>query len=178
MQVEHVPRVSLTSWWATKQERYLTVSHRLLGKVIIDNKGRTTCITEVLPYSYSCKRSIYLHRSRIRSISRYDSSISKSSCIFQSFSDSSHSRSLLTNGYIDTIYRVTCIIKFFLIENGIDTYRCFPCLTVTNHKLTLTTTDRNHGINSLNSCLQRLIHWLAIDYPWSLTLERHFVKFA
>ena len=178
VQVEHVPRVGFTSRRATKQEGYLTVSHRLLGKVIIDNKCWATCITEVFPYGYPCKRSIYLHWCWVRSIGRYDSSIGKCSCIFQGFSDPCYSRGFLTNGYIDTIHWITCIVELFLVEDGIDTYGSFTCLSVPDYKLTLTAPNRNHSINSLNPCLQRFIYGLAIDYPWRLTLERHFVKFA
>jgi hypothetical protein len=39
VQVEDITRVSLTTWWTTKQERHLAVSDGLLGKIVINNES-------------------------------------------------------------------------------------------------------------------------------------------
>ena len=47
VQVKHVPRVCLTSWWAAKQKGYLPVGNRLFGEVIIDDQGVAAVVAEV-----------------------------------------------------------------------------------------------------------------------------------
>ena len=85
----------------------------------------------------------------------------------------SYSRSFLADGYIDTIYRLACLIETLLVDDGIHCDGSLTGLTVTDDQLTLSTTDRNHGIHSLQTCLQRLLHWLTIDHTRSLTIQRH-----
>src|SRR5690606_12959651 len=84
----------------------------------------------------------------------------------------------LPNRYIYTIYRLTCIVKFFLVQNGIDTNGRFTCLTVTNNKLTLATAHRNHCINRLNTSLKWLSYRLTVNYTRSFTLQWHFISFT
>jgi hypothetical protein len=42
---------------------------------------------------------------------------------------------------IYTIHRFPCIVKFFLVDDGIDTDRGLTGLAVTDHQLTLSTAD-------------------------------------
>ena len=48
MQIEDVTRIRFTSRWTAENQRYLTISYRLLGKVIIHNQRMTAGITEIL----------------------------------------------------------------------------------------------------------------------------------
>src|SRR6478672_1561366 len=102
MQVEYVTWVCFTSRWATKQQRYLTVSYRLLRQIIIDNQRRATGITIELTYCSTRERSIELKWSRVSSRSSYDSSVCHSTIIFQCFHNTGDSRCFLTDSNIYT----------------------------------------------------------------------------
>jgi hypothetical protein len=48
-----------------------------------------------------------------------------------------------------------------LVQDRVDCNSGLTGLAVTNDELTLSTTDRGHGVNGLDTSLQRLVHWLA-----------------
>ena len=66
--------------------------------------------------------------------------------------------SLLANRNINTFNACT-----FLVNDGINRYRCFTRLPVTDNQLTLITTDRYHGINRFQTNLYRLVNRLTCD---------------
>src|SRR6185437_8646688 len=86
--------------------------------------------------------------------------------------------SLLPDGDIDTIYRLTGFEEFFLIDDGVDSDRRFTRLTVADDQLTLTTANGDHGVDSLDARLQRLFYRLTKDYAGGLTLQRHLIFLA
>ena len=88
----------------------------------------------------------------------------------------SNGRGFLTDSYINTIYRLTSLIETLLIDNGVYCYGSLTRLTVTDDKLTLTTTNRNHGVDSLQTCLQRFLYWLSINHTRSLAVQRHLER--
>src|SRR5690606_15142114 len=85
---------------------------------------------------------------------------------------------LLSYRYINTEYRSTGFVKFFLVNDGIDTNRCLSSLAVTNDQLTLSTTYRDHGID----CFDTGLKWFSYRFPenntWRLTLDGHFKGFT
>ena len=81
--------------------------------------------------------------------------------------------SLLTYGYIDTVYGLAGIVEALLVDDGVDGNGCLSSLAVADDKLTLASADRNHGVDGLQSGLQRLLYRLAVDYSWGLAVERH-----
>ena len=52
----------------------------------------------------------------------------------------------------------------FLVDDGINGHGRFTGLAVTNDQLTLTTANRHHRVNRLDTGLQRLVHRLASDH--------------
>lgn len=46
VEVENITGVSLTSWWTTEKKGHLTVSDGLLGKIVIDDDGVLSIISE------------------------------------------------------------------------------------------------------------------------------------
>src|SRR5690606_4323135 len=177
VQIEYVTRISLTARRTFQQQGNLTVCYRLLGQVIVYDQGRTACITEKLTNSRTGHRRIELKRSRVCCRSRYDNCVSHGSTLFQCAHNICYGRVLLTYRDIYTEYRLTGIIKFLLVDDRIDTNRSLTRLTVADDQLTLTTADRNHRIDSLDTCLQRLSDGLTKDYPRSFAFDRHFVSF-
>ena len=92
--------------------------------------------------------------------------------------EGSHCRSLLSYGNINTVYRFACIIETLLINDSINCNGGLSGLTVTDDKLTLTTTNRNHGVNSLQTCLERLLYRLTVDNSGGFTVERHLKRLS
>src|SRR5690606_4810723 len=142
--------------------------------VIITYQFRTTCITLVLTHSNLRHWLVELHWCRIRSCCRYNHGIRHCTFFLQSTNDVRNCRVLLTYRYIYTEYWLTSFVKFFLIQNGVDTNSSLTCLTVTNHKLTLSTSDWNHGIDRFKTSLQWFSYWLTVDNSRSFTLDWHF----
>ena len=135
-------------------------------------------ITEILSDSRSGKRSIILKGCRISCRSRNHDRIIQRSFLLQSVYYRSHCRTLLSYGYINTIHRLAREICFSLVDDGIDRYRGLSRLTVTDYELTLSATDRNHGIDRLQAGLKRLRNRLTEDHSRSLSFQRHLAKFA
>ena len=85
-----------------------------------------------------------------------------------------HRRSLLANGHIDAVYRFSLLIEMLLVDDGVDGDGRLTGLSVADDELTLSAADGNHGVDGFQSCLQRLLHGLAIDYARGLAVQRHF----
>ncbi|MMZ61807.1 hypothetical protein D1872_239760 [compost metagenome] len=76
-------------------------------------------------------------------------------------------RLLLSDRNVNTFYAVA-----LLVDDGIDGDSGFTRLTVTDNKFPLATADWNHGIDSLNTSLHRLMDRFTINYAWSVVLNR------
>ena len=89
---------------------------------------------------------------------------------------SRNGRCLLTDCHIYTIYRLASLVEALLVDDGVDSNGGLTGLTVADDKLALTTSDRNHRVDRLQTCLQRFLHRLAIDHTRSLAVERHLER--
>ena len=138
----------------------------------------TAGITEILADGSTCKRSVILQRSRVTSRGSYNHRVVQCSVLTKRINDRSNGRTLLTNSYIDTIYRVACQEVSALVDNRINRNGSLSRLAVADNQLTLSAADRNHGVHSLQSGLQRLVHRLTIDYSRSFPFQRHIIQFA
>ena len=153
MQIEDVTRIRFTSRRTAENQRYLTISYRLLGKVIIHNQRMTACITEILTDGCTRKWRIVLQRGRVTGCSGYYNRIVQRSILTKCIYDRSDCRTFLSDCHIDAVYRVACQKIATLIDDRINRNSRLSRLTVTDNQLTLTTPDRNHGINCLQSGL-------------------------
>ena len=144
MEIEHVARICLTSRRTTQNQRYLTVGNSLLRKVIVHNECRIATVAEVLAYGGSCERCVILHGSRVGSCSRYNDCVGHGAVLLEVLDKSGNGRSLLADGYIDTVYGLASLVETLLIDDCIDSDGSLTCLTVADDKLTLSTSDRNH----------------------------------
>ena len=132
-----------------------------------------TGITEIFTNGSTCKRSIILQRSRVTCRSSNNNRIIHCAILTQGIHDSSYSRTFLAYSYINTIYRISCLIIGTLINNCVNSNSRLSRLTVTDDQLTLSATDRYHGIHSFQSGLQRLIYRLTKDNTRRFTFQRH-----
>ena len=84
----------------------------------------------------------------------------------------------MSDRYVDTINRFAGFVKFFLIDDGIDTDRSLSGLTVTDHQLTLSASDGDHGIDRLDTCLEWFFYRLTENNTGCFTLQWHLIEFA
>ena len=73
----------------------------------------------------------------------------------------------MSDRHVNTFHVLT-----FLVDDRVDGDSGFSCLSITNDKLTLSTTNWDHGVHRLNTCLQRNAHALACHDTWSDLLDR------
>merc|ERR1719452_180778 len=91
VKVEHISRVSLTTWGTSQQQRHLTVSHGLLGQVVEDDDGVHSVVPEVFSHGDTGVGSQVLERSSIRSCGRNNDGVLHSIGICQSLDNLGHS---------------------------------------------------------------------------------------
>jgi hypothetical protein len=53
VEIEDITWEGLTTGWASEQQGHLTVSNGLLGKIVVDDEGMLSIVTEVLTNSAS-----------------------------------------------------------------------------------------------------------------------------
>ena len=76
----------------------------------------------------------------------------------QSLHDICYGRCLLTDCNVNTVYALP-----LLIDDRIDRDCCLTGLSVADDQLTLSSSDRNHGVNRLDTRLKRCVNRLTGD---------------
>ena len=183
MQVEHVARVGLASRRTTQGQRHLAVGHSLLGQVIVDDEHGTTAILsggglavlavvhEELADSGTGHRRDVLHRGGIGSGRRNDDGVVERTVLSEGLADVGNRGGLLADGDINADHALAA-----LVENSVDGDGGLTGLTVTDDELTLTATDRHHGVDSEQTGLNRLAHRGTVDDAGGLELDGATVR--
>jgi hypothetical protein len=160
VEVEDITRVSLTSRRSSKQKRHLSVSDGLLGKIVVDDEGMTAVVTEPFTHGASRERSKILQGSSLGSGSGNDDRVLEGIVVLKGLRKLSDSRSLLSNGDVDTVellLLITTTVDALLVQNSVNGNGGLTCLTVTNDKLSLTTANGNKSIHSLETSLHGFV---------------------
>ena len=84
----------------------------------------------------------------------------------------------MTNSDIDTIDGIAGFEVLALIDDGINRDSGFTGLTVTDDQFALSTSDGDHGVDTLESGGQRFGNGLSVDYARRFTVEGHEIFFA
>lgn len=82
--------------------------------------------------------------------------------------------SLLSDGDVDAVKLLGLVVTnvpSLLVEHGVEGDGSLSSLTITNDQLTLSTADRNHGVDGLESSLHGLVDRLAGKNARSLHLS-------
>ena len=138
----------------------------------------TAGIAEILADCSTGKRGVILQRSRVARRSCHNDGVIHRTVLAQCIYDRCYRRTFLADSYVDTVYGVACLVVGTLVDDGIDGNRGLTRLTVADNQLTLPAADRNHGIDSLQTGLQRLVYRLTVNNARCFTLQRHFAKLA
>ena len=158
MQIEYVARISLTSWRTVKQKGKCTVSYRVLGQIIVNDQNVLALVHEEFTDRAARVRCNVLQRCRLGCGCGYDAGIIHRAVGSERLCDLCNGRTLLTDCYIDTNNAGA-----LLIDDGVQTDRGLAGLTVTDDQLTLTAADRDHGVDRLDTGLERHINGCALD---------------
>jgi hypothetical protein len=160
VEVENVTGVSLTTGGTTKQEGHLTVSNGLLGQVIVDDDGVAAVVTEPFTHSTASERSNVLQRSGLGGSGSNNDGVLQGVVLLKGLHELSDGGTLLTDGNVDTVELLGLIrggVDALLVKDGVKSNGSLSGLTITNNQLTLTTTDGNHGVDGLETSLDRLV---------------------
>ena len=158
MQIENITRISFPARRTTQQQGDLTIGPGLLGQIIIDNQCVFTTVTEVFAHGTARIGGQELHRCRVGCAGGHDNGVFHCAVLFELAHHVGNGRLLLTDSHVDTGNTLA-----FLVDDGIDGDRRFTDLAVTDDQLALATSDRHHGIDGLETGLDRLIDRLARD---------------
>ena len=80
----------------------------------------------------------------------------------------------MTDGNINTANLLVLIARIpvgLLVDDGVHSNGGFTGLAVTNDELTLSSSHRNHGVNSLDTRLKWLVHTATIHHAGSLEFQ-------
>ena len=94
--------------------------------------------------------------------------------LFECALDRCDSGTLLTDRNVDALDALLRISRFpvlALVDDGVDRNRGLSGLTITDDQLSLTTTDRGHRVDRLDTGCQWLLHRLALDDRRRLKFE-------
>jgi len=174
VEVENISGVGLTSGRATEQERHLTVGNSLLGQIIVDDESVAAVVTEPFTDGTTSEGSQELEGSGLRGSGGNDDGVLHGIVLLKGLDELSDGRTLLTDGNVDTVELLGLIragVPALLVEDGIKSDGSLSSLTITDDKLTLATSDRDHGVNGLETGLDGLADGLAGENTRSLDLS-------
>ena len=122
----------------------------MLAQIIIHDQNILALIHKVFGKRRCRVRRNILKRRRIRRAGADHNSVIHSAALFQRIHQFGNGGCFLADGviYANTIFA-------FLVQYGIQCNRGFTGLAVTDDQLTLTSADREHGIDSQNTRFKR-----------------------
>ena len=103
MQIKHITRVSLSAGRSSQQQGHLSVSNSLLGEIVINDQTVLSVISEVFSDSTSGVGGQELEGSGFRGSGGDDDGVVHGSMVGQGSHDVGNSRSLLSDGDVDTV---------------------------------------------------------------------------
>lgn len=83
--------------------------------------------------------------------------------VFQSFDDVGDSRSLLTDGNVDAVkssasFNVWVVKGLLLVDDCVNSNSSFTSLSISNNKLSLSSSNRYQRIYRFKASLHRFVH--------------------
>ena len=167
VQVEDVAGICLASGRSADQKGQCAVSDRVLGQIIIDNQNVLALVHEILTHRASGVRSDVLQRGQLTCRCADNDRVVHCACQRQFLDQRCNGRVLLSDGDVnaDNIFAS-------LVDDGVGRNNRLTGLSVADDQLTLTLADRDHGVDCLDTGLQRLLNRLTVDDSRCRTLDR------
>ena len=138
----------------------------MFGQIIVNDQYVLSILHPFFSDRTSGIRCDILQRSKFTGSGCYNGCIIHGSVFFQCLYDIGNGRCFLTDRYINTFYILT-----LLVDDRVNRDRCLTGLTVSDDQLTLSSSDRHHGVNCLDTCLKRGIYALSVDNSGSYSFD-------
>ena len=166
MQVEQVARICFPPWWTAQQQRNLAVRPCMFREVVIHHQRILPVLHKLFAHRTTRIGSDILQHRRFISRSDNHRSVFHCSMLFECCHSSSNGSLFLSNCHINTKQ-----ILPFLIDDRINSNRRFTGLPVANDQFPLSTTDRNHRVDRLQTRLDRHVDVLTRHHTGSNTFN-------
>ena len=153
VEIENVAGIGFAARRAAQQQRNLTVGNRLFGQIVIDDQRVFTAIAEVFAHRAARVGSDVLHGRRFGRGGSHDDGVGHCAGFFELANDVGHGGGFLADRDIDAEDALA-----LLIDDGVDCDRGLAGLAVADDQLTLAAADRDHGVDRLQTGLDRLGH--------------------
>ena len=150
MQIEYIAGVRFTSWRSFQQQREGTVSHGVLGQVVVYHEDVLALVHEVLAHGAAGIGRDVLKRRKLGSGSGNDDGIIQCAACAELLNNAGNSGVLLTYCDIDADN-----VLALLVDDGVDSDGSLTGLAVADDKLTLTSAYRDHAVYCLDTGLER-----------------------
>ena len=157
-QIENVAGVSLASRRTADQQRQGTVGHSVLGKVIVDDENVLALLHEVFAHGAAGVGGDILQGRQLGGGGGHHDGVAHGTGFGQALYEVCHGRALLTDGNVNADD-----VLALLVDDGIGGDGGLAGLAVTDDQLALTASDGDHGVDGLDTGLQRLLDGLALD---------------
>ena len=150
MQIEHVAGVCLASGRTADQKGKGTIRGCMLAEVVINNQHVFSLVHEIFAHRTAGIRRDVLQGRKLRCRRRDNDGIIHRAGGVERGNQLRNGRTLLTDGDVDADD-----ILALLVDDGIGGERRLTGLAVADDQLTLTSADRDHGVDRLDTGLQR-----------------------
>lgn len=144
MEIENITGVSLTTGGSSEEEGHLSVGNSLLGQIVIDDKGVHAVVSEELSEGASGVGGDELEGSGIGGSGGNNDGVLEGVLLSEGLHDVSNSGSLLSNSDVNAVkllVLVTGVEGSFLVKDGINGDSGLTGLSISNDKLTLSSTN-------------------------------------
>ena len=139
----------------------------MLAQIVVDQQNVFSLFHKIFAHRASRVRSDVLERAGFGSGRRYDDRIIHRSVLRKRLHKGGHCRTLLSDSHIDTDH-----VLALLVDDRIQGKCGFSGLAVADDQLTLSSADRDHGVDRLDTGLQRFFDRLPVADSGSRTLHR------
>ena len=173
VEVEDVAWIGLASGGALEDQRYLAVGDGLLGEVVVYDEGVAAGVADELADGHACEGGVVAHGGGVGGGGGHHYGVGHGAELLQGVHGGGDGGCLLADGDVDAVDGLAGFVVGFLVDDGVDGDGGLANLAVADDELALSATDGNHGVDCLETGLERLLYGLAEDYAGSLALKRH-----
>jgi hypothetical protein len=171
VEVEHVAGVGLAAGRAAQQQGDLAVGLGLLGEVVEDDQGVLALVHPVLADGRAGVGGDVLEGGGQVGRGADDHGVVEGAVLLQGADELAHRGGLLADGHVDALDLLVGAPVLALVDDGVQADGALAGLLVADDQLALAAADVGHGVDRLDTGLQRLLHRLALHHRRRLELQ-------
>ncbi|OPZ59183.1 MAG: hypothetical protein BWY87_01135 [Deltaproteobacteria bacterium ADurb.Bin510] len=167
MIVEDVAGIGLAPRRTSEQERQLAVGGGLFAQVVVEAHGVFLVVAEVFAHGAAGIGGDVLERGGLLGGGGDDDGVVHGVVLLEGFDQGHDAGHFLSDGDVDADH-----VAALLVDDRVQDNRGLAGLTVADDQLALAATDRGHGVDRLETGLERLLDRLALDDAGGLDVDR------